>query len=323
MNLEDTMKDIIEEQGLDYTEKVRTLYTTCPSCDRSDKLSILKDNGATICYHGGCDFGRSWFQDWLAQTAGITIQDAKKRIYGERIKHIDRLPTKLELNSEKKIVLEKLEYPISGFLDIDDAEAHEGAMYLEHRGVSTELAKHYDIKYSPWFRRVVLPIKMGGSVYGWQARAIDKVDALDRMRNNEGFRKDQLLMFHDNLYLHKSAMLFEGPFDALKFHPFGGIVCSMGKNVSKKQVDLINESPVEVVYLGLDPDATEELRGLTKSIEKKMKILTIPQSCEIRCEKSGKKADFGECSFLEIKEAFETAKDFSDGHVFIHLKKFF
>ncbi len=130
-------------------------------------------------------------------------------------------------------------------------------------------------------------------------------------------------MFHDNLYLHKKALLFEGPFDALKFHPFGAIVCSMGKYVSSKQIALINNSPVEEVYLGLDPDATEELQVLTRKIEKRVKILEIPYSCVERCEKIGKKADFGECNFIEIKEAFENAKDYSSGHVFIHLKKLF
>ena len=118
-------------------------------------------------------------------------------------------------------------------------------------------------------------------------------------------------------------MLFEGPFDAMKFHSFGGILCSMGKNISDIQINLINESQVEEVYLGLDPDAVEELIDLTKRIEKKLKILTIPESCVIRCEKQGKKADFGECNFIEIKEAFDTAKDLSDGHVFMHLKSFY
>lgn len=320
MKLEDTIKEVIEEQGFDYTEKIRTIYTTCPSCGRSDKFSILKDNGACICYHGGCDFGKGWFQDWLSLTSGMTIKDAKKRIYGNTVKNRDMIDINIGLKDDH-VEIEEIEWPNKGFVSITDPSAHEGAMYLENRGVPTDLGKYYDIKYSPWFRRVVLPIKMHGKVYGWQARAIDPVASGDRMRNSEGIRKDQMLMFHDNLYLHKKALLFEGPFDALKFHSFGGIICSMGKNISKKQIALINNSPVEEVYLGLDPDAVEELVDLTKKIEKKVKILTIPESCERRCAEQGKKADFGECTYMEIKEAFENAKTLAQGHVFVYFKK--
>ena len=324
MNLSDKIIDIISDQGLNYTEKSRTIYTTCPECGRSDKLSILKENGATICYHGGCDFGKAWFQDWLALTAGISIQEAKKQIYGTTEKFTEKL--EFDLGNKKKNLkedLQSLEWPVPGFIAIDDPQAVEGSSYLENRGITTELAKHCGIMYSPWFRRVVLPINMNNECYGWQARAIDKVNDSERMRNNTGFRRESLLMFYDTLADNEIAMLFEGPFDALKFYSFGGIVCSMGKHISDKQVALINESGVKEVYLGLDPDATVELRELTRRIEKKIKILTIPESCNIRCKKLGKKPDFGECTFMEAKEAFDNAKDFSNGHVFMNLKKFF
>ena len=324
MSLEERIKEIIVDQGLDYNERPRTLYTTCPSCGRSDKCSIIKENGATICYHGGCEFGRAWFQDWLSLTAGISIKEARKQIYDNGFDFKETLSLNLGLDKKENVVeLDPTKWPVGGFLELNSPEAADGVAYLKGRGVSIELAKYYDIRYSPWFRRVVLPIKMNGEVYGWQARAIDKVDDIDRMRNNTGFRKDQLLMFQDGLKNHNSALLFEGPFDALKFHGFGGILCSMGKNISDTQIKLINDSDVDFVYLGLDPDASEELRQLTRKIEKKIKVLVIPISCEERCEKQNKKADFGECTNEEIKEAFENAKDFSDGHVFIHLKKFF
>jgi len=157
--------------------------------------------------------------------------------------------------------------------------------------------------------------------YGWQARAIDVVHPSERMRNNPGFRRELLLMFCDTLKNNSTAMIFEGPFDALKFHSYGGIVCTMGKNVSNMHIKIINDSNVEEVYLGLDPDAAEEMRYLSRQFTKKVKVLSIPQSCIDRCIKENKKPDYGECTPSEIEEAFKNAKDLSSGHIFIHLKK--
>ena len=322
MSLEETIKELIEEQGLYFKERPRSLYTTCPLCGRSDKLSILKENGATICYRGSCDFGKAWFHDWLSLTANIPVSEARKKIYGEKS---FKSEISLEINKkEKKDELTALkDWPQNGFLEIDSPDAVEGLAYLVGRGVSVEIAKYHDIRYSPWFRRVILPIKIDGKVYGWQGRAIDKVDDADRMRNNLGFRRDLMLMFQDEMKRHNTALLFEGPFDALKFHSLGGIVCSMGKNISAKQIEIINNSNVDYVYLGLDQDAAEELRSLTRKIEKKIKVLSVPDSCIERCKIQNKKADFGECTLSEAKEAFINAKDLSQGHVFLNLKKFF
>jgi len=322
MSLEDTIKEIIEEEGLTYHDKGKNLYTTCPSCGKDDKLSIIKQNGATICYRGSCDFGKAWFQDWLSLTAGISIKEAKKRIYGDFTKYKEKLELSIGKEKQEEVV-EPIEWPSIGFLKINEQDAVEGLIYLNKRGVSQSTAIKYDIRYSPWTRRVILPISSEGKVYGWQGRAIDNVDKQDRMRNNTNFRKDQMFMFNDSLFESSHLLLFEGPFDALKFSEYGGIICSMGKDVSKKQIDLINQSNAEVVYLGLDEDAAETSTRLTKIIEKRIKILTIPESCKERCESVNKKADFGECSPEEIRQAFENAKDLADGHIFINLHKFF
>jgi len=325
IDLEDRIKDIIEDQGMDYTERAKTIHTLCPICDQFDKLSILKVNGATICYRGSCELGRVWFHDWISLTFNVSTDEAKKMLYGEgEVEYEEKISLSLNPDKQKKDEpLVPTNWPVSGFLPIISPEAKDGSLYLENRGITTDLAFFYDIRYSPWFRRVVLPIKVDGVVYGWQARAIDKVDPSERMRNNEGFRKGNLLMFQDSLKDKTKALLFEGPFDALKFHSFGGILCSMGKNVSDSQINFINNSDVDEVYLGLDSDASAEMRGLTKRIEKKLKILSVPKTCIDRCELRGVKADFGECTFMESKYAFDNAKDYSEGHVFLHLKRFF
>lgn len=320
MILEERIKEILEEYDFDYTEKLKTIYTTCPSCDRSDKFSVLKENGSCICYHGSCDFGRQWFEDWVVKVSGMSRKEAKEKIIGPKKRNYSTLNLRFDEPVKQPETIDIIEFPEPGFLKLNDPDAKDGLSYILNRGISEDLAMYYNIHYSPWFRRVILPIFMHGECYGWQGRAIDKVDDKERMRNNVGFRKDSVIMFHDNMYNNKNCMLFEGPFDALKFHSFGGIICSMGKIISNKQVEMINKSPVDTVYLGLDADAATESRQLTKRIEKKIKILTVPDTCKDRCKKLNKKPDFGECTFIEAKQAFESAKDYSEGYIFLHFK---
>jgi hypothetical protein len=320
--MSDRIKEIISDQGFQFSEKSRTISTECPICNRSDKFSILKENGSCICYRGSCDFGRRWFEDWLSLTANIPIEEAKRVVKGRpessRTGEIKIYFGKAEKPKEEEIPA--IEWPPYSFLPITDKESVEGLEYLKKRGIPLTVAIEYDIRYSPFVRRVVLPIVMDGKCYGWQARAIDKVEDKDRMRNNQGFRKDSVLMFHDNLSKYSSGMLFEGPFDAMKFNKLGGIVCSMGKNISNKQVDLINKSKISVLYLGLDADAAKESSELVRKIEKPIRVLSVPESCIERCKELGKKADFGECNPSEILEAFKTAKDYSKGFAFVYLK---
>lgn len=320
--MSDRIKEIISDQGFQFSEKSRTISTECPICNKSDKFSILKENGSCICYRGSCDFGRRWFEDWLSLTANISIEEAKRIVKGRSVgSQLGEI--KLAFDDEKEAPQDELlaiEWPPYSFLPIHDKESAEGLEYLKKRGIPLTTALEYDIRYSPFVRRVALPIVMNGKCYGWQARAIDKVEDKDRMRNNPGFRKGSSLMFYDNLSKYSSGMLFEGPFDAMKFNRLGGIVCSMGKNISNKQIDLINNSNISMLYLGLDDDAAKESIELARKIEKPIKVLSVPKSCIDRCKELGKKADFGECNPSEILEAFKTARDYSKGFAFVYLK---
>lgn len=326
MKLEDKIKKIIGEQGFDYQENVRTIYTTCPSCGRDDKFSILKDNGACVCYRSSCDFGKQWFEDWISLTAKISRKEANKLLHGymER-KTKEGLPSDpfKEEKVKSSFILEKIDWPIVGFEPIDSELSIEGANYLISRGIPISVANHYDIRYSPWFRRVIFPIKMNGSCYGWQGRAIDPVLPKDRMRNNVGFRRDSLIMFLNEAYGRDYLILLEGPIDALKFHWVGGAIASMGKIVAENQLKLINNSNIKTLYIGFDDDAAEEMMELRKRLRPdiNMKLLTVPESCVKRCESLRKKADFGECTFEEGVEAFRNAIDFGSGHILLYFKK--
>jgi hypothetical protein len=321
------IKEVIEEQGLKFRERARTIYTTCPKCERDDKFSIIKENGSCVCYHGSCDFGRRWFDEWLSMTSRCTLQEAKERlrdgptITGEFVEIKQKLDLNLNLEVEGPAELEELAWPLKDTIMIDHDIPCEGLSYLESRGIPPEVAAHYGIRYSIQRRRVIIPVFMNGKCYGWQGRAIDKVEDGDRMRNNEGFHRSKLVMFLDQIKPGFPAIISEGPFDAMKFHLIGGNVSTLGKEISEDQLELIYSKRPSGIYTALDADAANET---TKLIERSRGLpvytLEVPDSCKRRCETAGKKADFGECSFVEAKEAFANARKRGKHEIVLYLK---
>ena len=328
MQLYEKIKELISEAGGSYKEKSRTIYTTCPSCGQADKFSILKQNGACVCYRGSCEFGKRWFADWLSLTMGIPLAEAKEKLYSYDFKKID-IGEKMKLNLQDNFssrekesdLIDPIRFPEDHMFPIDFPDSPEGANYLKGRGVDLELAKKYGIMYSPLYRRVIFPIKMNDRVYGYQGRAIDKVSDGMRMRNNEGFRRDKLVMFLDNLKGSEHVIICEGPINALKFEKVGGAVCTMGKVVADGQREAILQSEVKKVYLALDEDAAREMRNLAEDINLPVYKLDVPQSCILRCQKAGKKPDFGECTFEECEEAVKNARKIDESHLLMYLKE--
>jgi Zn ribbon nucleic-acid-binding protein len=312
MDLKDRIIEIIQEEGLQVREHAKTLHTTCPACGKSDKLSILKENGATICYRGSCGF-KGWFEDWIAQTAGVSPKEAKARLMGPtRLSSYDLPDAAVQVDDSPK----SIRWPIQGLVSIASEYFQEGKRYLESRGIPADVAAEYGILYGPdtsslqpphMQRRVFIPVVREKRCYGFQARAIDKVPEKDRMRNNEGFRRDRFLMFEDRLDAVRHAIVAEGPFDAIKFHLAGGNVATMGKVVTEKQLELIRSRRPVAVYLALDDDAGEEIMALSRQFTCPVYHVTVPDSAIARCRAAGKKADFGECTFDEAVQAVRDA----------------
>ena len=278
-------------------------------CDSEDKFSILKSNGSCICYRGSCDFGRRWFTDWVSMIFNVTMKEARALIDNEEIDpdkvaqdKIDFTPRDAEADE-----LDEVTYPEFHMSPITNPMSKPAVDYLASRGISLEMAVKYEMTYSMLERRVYFPIKMGGKFYGYQGRAIDKVDESMRMRNNDEFRRDRLIMFADNLEDSDFAIIAEGPVDALKFETVGANVCTLGKVVTDQQLETIYGYGVSMLFLSLDDDAAFEINEIVQKTHLKCFRLNVPDSCRERCKAIGKKADFGECTFEEAAKAFTDA----------------
>lgn len=294
-------------------------------CDSEDKFSILKHNGACKCYRGSCDFGRRWFADWVSMIYNISMRDARALIDNQEINPDKLDETKIDFNPQEEVQddLDEVPYPEFHMSPINSELGKPGLAYLESRGITLEMAVKYEMTFSALQRRVYFPIKMNGRFYGYQGRAIDKVDESMRMRNNDEFRRDRLVMFADNLEDSDYAIIAEGPVDALKFEKVGANVCTMGKVVTDQQLEMIYSYGVSKIFLALDDDAAFEINEIVQKTHLQAYRLNIPDSCRERCAGKGKKADFGECTYEEAEQAFLNATPMDSTMILMHVPKGF
>lgn len=308
--LDARIQEILEEEGVHYRLNYRTIYTVCPSCNRDDKFSILRENGACICYRASCDFGKGFFDKWIVKQTGCSFEQAKKRLNPDlgladavkQLRYVDPVP-QIVIKKDNDIPTYTWPNPLLDPID----SGNDGEMYLLQRGISKEIAERYGIMYSNEDRRVIFPIMLNGVCRGWQGRAVDKDNPL-RVKNNDGFRRDKLVMFVDQVKKNHPVIICEGPIDALKFDLVGGSVATMGKMITNSQIELILSKQPSAVYLALDDDAAEEMKAMVERTELPTYKIDVPKEARERCKILKKKADFGECSLEECKTAFENAR---------------
>lgn len=267
----------IEDSGATFRTTKRSYVFSCPRCGKKDKLMMFKEDGRFVCWvcaESSGFKGRPEFA--LTELTGHSLKDIRKQIYGDSF---EQLPSDY-LNIQFRDFFEGDEpdeiatrqrpkmWPLD-FYPVDHPHAARGLEYLQSRGIDRELAMSYDLRYCPVQKRVIFPIKVGGKLYGWQARAIFSTEWEDE--NGEAKKapkilttgdRDVQLMFQDRLVGMKHAVLCEGPVDALKCHLAGGNVATMGKVVSTAHLGILRNSGIERLYLAQDPDAATETMKL-------------------------------------------------------------
>jgi hypothetical protein len=277
------LKRVLEDSGLSYRQNKRSYIFTCPLCQKSGKLMMLKATGKFVCWVCAETRGfRGRPEFALSEMMGVPIAGLKALLYGDvaealtpeswfRIDLLDYFDDE-EVPEDIESLVKGLQYPLDFYL-IDHPHAASGLKYLEGRGIPLEVAKEYDLRYCPVQKRVIFPVKVGPKLVGWQARAIYDTSWTDDEGNVHEAPKilttgprDRVVMFQDRLAGSDHAIICEGPVDALKCHLAGGAVATMGKVISKQQIDIIRNSGVKRIYLGLDPDAGAETMKLTNML---------------------------------------------------------
>lgn len=316
----------VRNSGLSYSQTSNSFVFTCPRCNSPKKLYIRKSDGRFVCWK--CretdNFqGRPEFA--LAELCSSTLKSVRDALYGDGGAVDSEIYLDVELDgwTDDDIIIEPVRqvfWPLD-FYEIDDHRSEKGATYLFSRGVSIDIAKFYGIRYCPPKQCIVYPIQHKGRLYGWQTRRITQTKFVDveagavieipKALTSKGVKKDRLLMFADRVS-GGHVVLCEGPMDAIHAHLCGGNVATMGKSVSKQQLDLVINSGVTKVYLALDPDASDEIERCAQAFfDAGIQVFDlIPRSAK----------DLGEMPLEEVHSAFLCAQPICSSKLWIYLK---
>lgn len=302
MSLEDKLKKLIEDKGLDYKETRQSWVVDCisPSCGKEKHMYIRRKDGLSKCFR--CGSGWDW-RRLVAELEGCRPSDAWSVLFrGQSGNSLGKLDLDLCLESDEEADIDDDEPYIelsSDFVNVDQSD--QAMEYLESRGVSDPgTIVNFDLRWHQGMEAVVFPISRNGLLYGWQARKVSPKPDEPRLLTKTGFNKSKHLLNYDLAKNMDSMVLVEGPFDCIKVAQAGyGAVCSFGKEVSQRQVAMLLGSECRRIYVGLDPDAYKEA-------EKVMDALCLHKEV-FRVTPPGGKKDFGECSPEEVREAVQSA----------------
>lgn len=292
----------------------------CPACGGDKKLYIRKKDGRSVCFKkktDKCPGPGSQVSYGLSLVSGLSIDAVKREIIDFVMDLADEI--RVDFSDGKQDETKPL---LPGSLPVDsmfisDSRAIDGINYLTSRGITPDIQKHYDLLFSQSMRRVVFPVIMGKTLYGWQGRAIDKVNKAHRMHNMEGDWRSRTLMFYNNIVGKDFAIVAEGPISALKFHKVGNFVASMGKEISRGQLELLRKSGIKKLYLALDRDALDKLKTISYYMDNEL-------LGSIKCyfiKTPDKRDDFGDSTFEECEEAFKNAEPIILGEdIFVNIE---
>lgn len=329
--MKDKIQEMLQGAGIAFKNGPRSFILDCPKCFKSQKLYIRKTDGRFICFYcSEINNFKGKPEYVLSLLTKLPITEIKKILFGDdsddtRDSYVRFVPKDFlgdneeeeEIVIETETILPEVKYPPS----VVTVENHEGAVkYLESRGVTLEIAKQYKLMYDVASKRIVFPVTYQNRILGWQGRYIGKTEYYDeetdsmvsipKILTTPGLARDKTLMFRDRLFKSEHCVLCEGPFDAIKAHLCGGNVASMGKIVSRHQLDLIRQAGVNRLYLALDPDAAREARKIVQSM-KDMEIFDMrPTDAK----------DLGEMSFEDVKKLFDNASKLDNSKVLIYLR---
>jgi hypothetical protein len=272
-----------------------------PACKKEKHMYCRRSSGRTVCFKCGAKY------DWrglIAQISGCDRNDAFGVLFGggagEELSEGDRwdgdvfaaTPGQEEAKPDKPMIL-GLDFPP---VDVSP----EGLAYLASRNVGAKQILAYDIRWNGSMRAVVFPVKRENSVYGWQARRIAPEEGQLRLISSR-FNKSKFLLNWDRASKERALVVVEGPFDCVSADVVDGVggVATLGKGVSLDQIGLVLSSQAEEIYLGLDPDAYEEIYELAGVIGLRKRVL--------RARIPAGRGDFGESLPGEVEASFRSA----------------
>ena len=237
----------------------------CPYCGREQKMGVNLTTYRTNCFRCGEH----------PSPAQMIMDIEKIETYSEFIAFLNHgdfdeytfEDQHIEMATPKPIILPE------GFKLITQGKSHIAEItrsYIQKRGFSAEELSKHGVGYctkGEYFGYLILPFYTHGKLTYWNARLV--IGNGPRYNNPPkdvtGLGKEFLIFNSDALELYNSVYICEGVFNALTIGERA--IATMGKSVSRVQVNMLIKSPVKRFILLLDPDAK------SKAIELALKLI--------------------------------------------------
>lgn len=244
------LKDI--EPSTDGTD----IKITCPNDDHAGGREHSPDCHINLKQTNKLPYG--WFHCFACDSKGPFIkfvalafsrseEYAKQWLienYGERAYDRISIGETINFGNTRK--------PRSKYLDKNLLEQYQSwHPYLATRKLSREICEMFQVKYDPIYRQVIFPcFDINGGLLMLPKRSIDtKIFYLDKEQEKPVYCLDFIVK--NNI---KTAIVTEGPIDALTAYQYGFPAIATLGNLSDEQIDKINGSCLENIYMMFDND---------------------------------------------------------------------
>jgi DNA primase len=215
--------------------------------DHADHMGFNPSSGAFSCWR--C--GKKGPIDFIRASLGISRSESSV-LYSKYLVNGTRTGS---FTSRNQASATNIELPGKEFTP---TELH----YMERRAITKEHQELFDIRSGgytdPWAYRIVLPIKVNGTIVSATGRAINK----DMDPKYWTLPMDKEVIHHKHTFFNidsvdDTAVVVEGPIDALKGGE--GFIASFGVNLTDEQMCLLLKFP-NVIFLQDSDEAGDKFK---------------------------------------------------------------
>ena len=275
----------------------------CPYCHREQKLGVNLSLYRTNCFRCG---EHPTPAQLVMDVEGLeTYHELVEFLNNGQFNELVFKEEKVELSSVKPVYLPE------GFSLISrgDSTLAKGIRnYIVNRGFTLDYLTKNGIGYcnkKPFFGYLIIPFYYHGKLRYFNARSVIGNGPRYNNPNKDitGVGKEFIIFNHDALEMYRSVFLCEGAINALTMGERG--IATMGKAISRYQLNEIIKSQVERVIILLDPDAKKYAIDVAlKLIDfKKVKVVFLPDGYDVN--------DLGKTKTMKLvyKQHYATYKD--------------
>lgn len=253
----------------------------CPYCHRELKMGVNLSMYRTNCFR--CNEHPNPSQLVMDIEGFDTYHELINFLNNGQFEELEFHDEKVELAEAKPLYL-----PNSfRLLSIGDSQiARSIRSYVKGRGFSIEELCKYGVGYAtkePFFGYLIIPFYYHGQLRYYNARKVIGNGPRYNNPNKDitGLGKEFIIFNYDALEMYRSVFICEGALNALTLGDRA--IATMGKAVSKYQLNELLKSSCERFIILLDPDAKKYAINLALKLVayKKVKVVFLPEGKDV------------------------------------------